>query len=160
MPSDNRIPTDNPLVQAMAQARSAAEDFTKLFAEMKLPPVPDMEALMAAHRRNIEALSAANRVALEGAQALARRHMEIMQQMMTELTESMRALASAEAPQEKAAKQAELLKQAYEHAVTNSRELSDLIQKSSGEALGVLNRRFSEAMDEVRALMEKAKKAG
>jgi phasin family protein len=159
MPSDStRTPPGNPMAEAIAQARGAAEDFAKMFAEMKLPPVPDMEALMAAHRRNMEALSAANRVALEGAQAVARRHMEIMQQMMTELTESLRALASTDAPQDKAAKQAELLKQAYERAVAHTRELSELIQKSSGEALGVLNRRFAEAMEEVRDLMDKAKK--
>ncbi|MDA8251411.1 MAG: TIGR01841 family phasin [Rhodospirillales bacterium] len=142
----------------MAQARSAAEDFSKLFSEMKLPPVPDMEALMTAHRRNMEALSAANRVALEGAQAVARRHMEIMQQTMAELTETIRSLAGADAPQDKAAKQADLLKHAYERAVANTKELSDLIQKSNGEAIGLLNRRFAEAMDEVKALMEKAKR--
>lgn len=151
---------DNPVAQAMAQARSAAEDFTRIFSEMKLPPVPDMEALMTAHRRNMEALSAANRVALEGAQAVARRHMEIMQQTMAEMTETMRTLASVNAPQDKAAKQAELLKNAYERAVANTRELSDLIQKSNGEALSVLNHRFAEAMDEIKTLMEKAKQAG
>lgn len=159
-PESSFTPTDNPIAHAMAQAHSAAEDFTRMFAEMKLPPMPDMEVLMTAHRRNMEALSAANRVALEGAQAVARRHMEIMQQMMAELTETIRALAVADAPQAKAAKQAELLKQAYERAVANAKELTDLIQHSNGEALSVLNRRFSEAMDEVRTLMEKAKKPG
>ena len=159
MPSDSSFtPSDNPIAHAMAQARSAAEDFSKLFSEMKLPPVPDMEALMTAHRRNMEALSAANRVALEGAQAVARRHMEIMQQTMAELTETIRSLAAADAPQAKAAKQADLLKHAYERAVANTKELSDLIQKSNGEAIGLLNRRFAEAMDEVKALMEKAKR--
>lgn len=151
---------DNPMAQAMAQARGAAEDFARLFRDMKLPPVPDMEALMTAHRRNLEAMTAANRVALEGAQAVARRHMEIMQQTMAELTDNMRALATAEAPQEKAARQAELLKVAYERAVANTRELSDLIQRSSGEALSLLNHRFAEAMDEVKALMEKARTTG
>jgi phasin family protein len=166
MPSDKRSTPkdspagDDPFTQAMNQARSAVEDFTKLFSDLKLPPVPDMEALMTAHRRNMEALSSANRVALEGAQAVARRHMEIMQQMMAELTESLRALASAEAPQDKATKQAELLRQAYERAVAHTKELSELIQKSSVEALSVLNRRFAEAMEEVRALVDKAKKAG
>jgi len=148
---------DNPMAQAMAQARSAAEEFTKLFSDMKMPAVPDMEALMTAHRRNMEALSAANRVALEGAQAVARRHMEIMQQTMAELTETMRTLASVDAPQEKAAKQAELLKQAYARAVQNGREIGDLIQKSNGEALALLNKRFADAMDEIKVLMNKAK---
>ena len=71
---------------------SAMGEFTRLFSELKMPPMPDMDALLAAHRRNLETLSAANRVALDGAQAVARRNMEIMQQTMAELTESMRQL--------------------------------------------------------------------
>jgi phasin family protein len=130
-------------------------EFSKFFAQVKWPVMPDMEAFLAAHRRNMETLSAANRVALEGAQAVARRHMEIMQQSMVELTETMQALAAAEGPQAKAAKQAELLKHGYERAVANMKELSDLIQRSNGEAVGMLNKRFSEAMDEVKALVEK-----
>ena len=45
-------------------------DFTKIFADMKMPAMPDMEAFIAANRRNIEAITAANRIALEGAQAV------------------------------------------------------------------------------------------
>jgi phasin family protein len=132
-------------------------DFTKFFADMKLPALPDMEAFLAANRKNLETLTAANRVALEGAQAVARRHMEMMQSSMAELTEAMQALASTEAPQAKAARQAELLKQAYQHAVAHMKELSDLIQQSNAEALALLNTRFAEAMDEVKALAQKAR---
>jgi len=130
-------------------------DFAKLFSEMKLPAMPDMEPFIAANRRNIETFTAANRVAMEGAQAIARRNMEIMQQSVAELTEGMKALATAEGPQAKAAKQAEMLKQAYEHAVANMQELRDLIQQSNAEALALINQRFVEAMDEVKALAEK-----
>jgi phasin family protein len=136
--------------------RDYAADFTKLFAEMKLPSLPDMDAFVSANRRNMETFTAANRIALEGAQAVARRHMEIMQQSMTELTEAMKSLATAEAPQAKAARQAEMLKQAYERAVANMKELSDLIQHSNAEALALINTRFAEAMDEVKALAQKA----
>ena len=132
-------------------------EFGKLFADMKLPAVPDMEAFVSASRRNMETLTAANRVALEGAQAVARRHMEIVQQSMAEMTEAVRAMSSVEAPQAKAAKQAELLKQAYEHAVANMKEISDLIQHSNAEAVKLLNARFVEALDEVKALAEKSK---
>ena len=131
-------------------------DFSKMFAEMKLPGLPNMDAFATANRKNMEMLSAANRVAMEGAQAVARRHMEIMQQSMAEVTEAMKALASIEAPQAKAAKQAELVKTAYEHAVANMKELSDLIQHSNAEALSLINQRFTEAMDEVKALAQKA----
>jgi phasin family protein len=131
-------------------------DFTKMFADLKFPAMPDMEAFVTASRRNIETLTAANKVALEGAQAVARRHMEIVQQNMAELTEAVRSLSTAEAPQAKAAKQAELLKVAYERSVANIKELSDLIQSSNAEALKLLNHRFTEAMDEIKMLADKS----
>ncbi len=133
-------------------------DPMKMFADMKLPNVPDVETLLGTYRRNIEVFSQANRVALEGAQTVARRHMEILQQMVSELAETVKLMSEADAPASKAAKQAELLKHAYERSIANSKELSDLIQHANAEALGLLNRRFMEAMDEVKSLMEKAGK--
>ena len=137
------------LLLAASTSRTSAE------IETCLPAMPDLEALASAQRRNLEALSQANRVALEGAQAVARRHMEILQSSMQEMTQAVQALSGQEAPQVKAAKQAELLKSAYEHAVANMKELADLIQKSNSEALALLNRRFAEAMDEIKGMMNK-----
>ncbi len=131
------------------------DDLMKLFSEFRLPAMPDLEGLAQAQRRNLEALSAANRIALEGAQAVARRHMEIVQSAMTEMTEAMRGLTGTESPQERAQRQAELLKSGYERAVANIREIGDLIQKSNAEALDLLNRRFAEAMEEVKQLAAK-----
>jgi phasin family protein len=148
----------NALGAAQQVAQQMTTEFSKMFSQMKMPGTPDMDALLAAHRRNIETLTQANRVAMEGAQAVARRHMEIMQQGMAEMTETVRALASAEAPQARAAKQAEMLKASYERAVANMRELSDMIQNASGEAVGLLNKRFTEAMDEVKVLIEKSQR--
>lgn len=132
-------------------------DMMRMLGEFRMPMMPDLEALAASQRKNLEALSQANRVALEGAQAIARRHMEILQHGMSELTQSMQQMA-AQDPQSTAARQAELMKSSYEKAVANMRELADLIQKSSEEAVSVLNRRFAEAMDEIRALSQQTKK--
>ena len=137
------------------QGNRPEADMMKMLAEWRVPGMPDMEQLASAQRRNFEALSAANKVALEGAQAVARRHMEILQQSMSEMTQAMQSVAGAQDPQARAAKQAEMLKTAYEHAVGNMRELADLIQKSNGEALSVLNQRVTEAMDEVKGMMNK-----
>ena len=131
------------------------DDMMKMLAEFRLPAMPDLEGLAQAQRRNLEALSAANKVALEGAQAVARRHMEIMQSAMSEMTDALRSMSGTESPQDRAARQAELLKSGYERAVANMREVADLIQKSNGEALGLLNRRFAEAMDEVKSMAAK-----
>ena len=131
-------------------------EMTRRFSEMRFPSmIPDTSALMAAHRRNMEVLAQANRLALEGAQAVGRRHMEIMQQTLTEFSEHMRELSATETPQAKAARQAELVKTSYEHAVANIRDLSELIQRSNTEALQVLSDRFRESMDEIRGLIEK-----
>ncbi len=131
-------------------------EFGRMFSEMRFPGMPDMDAFLAAHRRNMETLSAANRVALEGAQSVAKRHMEIVQQTMQDMSETIRDLSSPDNPQARAAKQADLVKNAYERAVSHMRDLAELIQRSNGEALQMLNQRFTEAMDEVKALAEKA----
>lgn len=136
----------------MEKGMAGMAEFTKLFQGMKMPGMEGMEPFLMAQRRNMEVLSAANKVALEGAQAVAKRHMEIMQQTMAEMTESMRQMTSPESPQARAARQAELLKTNYERAVAHIRELADLIQKSNGEAVEMLNKRFAEALDEVKKL--------
>ena len=138
---------------AMSAGMGSMSDFSKMFETMRFPAMPDMDLMLGAYRRNLEALSAANRVALEGAQQIARRNMEIMQQTMGEMTDAMRGLTATESPQDRAGKQAEMLKGAYERAVGHMKELADLIQRSNGEALDVLNQRFTEAMDEVKGLV-------
>lgn len=130
-------------------------DVKKLMGDVKFPAMPDMEAVLSAYKRNLEALTEANRVALEGAQTVARRHMEIVQATMSGLSNTMKDLSSNQTPASRAAKQAELLRKAYEDAVTNTQELGDLIKKSNAEAMNRLNTRFSEAMTEMQALLEK-----
>ena len=133
-----------------------ADEMMKVFGQMKMPGMMDLSSLAEAQKRNMEALATANRLAMEGMQAIARRNMEIMQQAMTEMGEAAQRMSNAEAsPQAKAAQQADMLKAAYERAVSNMKEIADLIQKSNGEALGVLNRRFSEALEEGKALISK-----
>lgn len=132
-------------------------DVKKLMGDVKLPAMPDMEAVLAAYKRNLDALTEANRVALEGAQAVARRHMEIVQSTMSGLSSTMKDLSTNQTPAGRAAKQAELLRKAYEDAVANTQELGDLIKKSNAEAMNKLNARFSEAMAEMQALLEKKK---
>ena len=146
---------------AMETGMAKMNEFTRMFSDMKmpsLPGMPDMESFLSAHRRNMEVLSAANRVALEGAQTVARRHMEILQQTMQEVTQTMKEMTAPESPTAKAAKQTELMKSSYERAVAHMKEIADLIQRSNGEAMGMLNQRFTEAMDEVKQLAEKVGK--
>lgn len=132
------------------------DEIMKMFGSMKMPNMPDFQTFAEAQKRNLDALTTANKLAMEGAQAVAKRNMEIVQQAMGEMTQAVQSLASPDgSPQDKATKQAEMMKSAYEHAVANMQELAELIQKSNGEAVGVLNRRFTEALEEVKGLMHK-----
>ena len=40
--------------------------------------------------------------------------------------------------------------------MSNTKEMSDLIQRANGEAVDQLNHRFTEAMEEMKTLMAKA----
>ncbi|MBX9751092.1 MAG: phasin family protein [Roseococcus sp.] len=131
------------------------EEMMRAFTSMKMPAMPDFQAFADTQRRNLEALTTANKLAMEGAQAVGRRNMEIIQQVMSEMTQAMQSIATVEgSPNAKAAQQAELMKGAYERAVANMQEIAELIQKSNGEAVGVLNRRFAEALEEVKGLVK------
>jgi phasin family protein len=159
--SDKRtLPGTDFMTKAMEAFRANAEEFARLFGDLRLPGLPDRDAILEAHKRNVEALANANRVAIEGVQAVARRNMDMLQEAMTEVSQTMRSLTSSGAPTDRAAHQAELLKRAYDRAVEHARELSELIQKTNSEAATVLNRRFVEAMDEVKGLIAQAKASG
>ena len=144
------------LASPFGTASAGDYDFTRMFKEMTPAAMPDLEAVLAVHRRNLEAVSEANRLALEGAQAVARRHMEIMQATMAGLSGTIKEVTASGTPADRAAKQTDLLKQAYENAVSNTRELGDLIQRANAEAMQRLNDRFSEAMSEMKAFFKKS----
>lgn len=140
----------------MANQGFNADEMMRIFSSMKMPSMEHFHALAEAQKRNMDAMVAANRVALEGAQTIARRNLELMQQTMGEMAEAMKGLTSLDGtPATKAAQHADVMKAGYERAMTSMKELADLIQKANGEALEVLNRRFTEAMEEMRRMMQK-----
>ena len=129
-------------------------DLGKLLGDLKVPGI-DIEALLTAQRKNIEALAAANKVAVEGMQAVAKRQAEILTQSMTEVTEIAQQLAKTGNPQEMTAKQAELSRQAFEKALANMRELAEMVSKANTEAFAVINKRFTDSIEELKSLLVK-----
>jgi phasin family protein len=129
-------------------------DMQKVFADFKIPGV-DMQELLVAQQKNIAALTQANQHAVEGLQSLARRQAEILQQAMKSATDGAKAAVGAGGPKEAAAKQAELAKAAFEHAVANMREMAEMVGKSSDQAFNVISKRVSEGLDE---MTQKARK--
>lgn len=132
-------------------------DVSKYFVEMKIPGV-DVEALVSAQKKNMDALTNANKVALEGIQSLISRQAEIFRQTMEEATTMANSLTASGTPQEKVSKQAELTKAAFEHALSNAKEVSEIISKSNTEVAALLNARMTQAMEELKSALEQAGK--
>jgi phasin family protein len=128
-------------------------DFSKVLGEFKLPGV-DVDAVLQAQRKNIEALTAANRTAAEGVQAFARRQGEILRQNLAELQAQFSSVAAPGAPQEKLAKQTELAKAAFEKAITDMKELAELLAKSNTEAAEIVSKRVSASFDELKTVLK------
>jgi phasin family protein len=131
-------------------------DISKYLGDFKVPGV-DVETLVASQRKNIEALTQANKLAFEGFQALFKRQVEIARQSIEESATVARQLVEAGTPQEKAVRQTELTKDAFEQALANSRELSEIVAKSNGEAFDLLNKRFFQVLDEMKETISKTK---
>jgi phasin family protein len=131
-------------------------DMSKYLGDFKVPGV-DVETLVASQRKNIEALTQANKLAFEGIQALFKRQVEIARSAIEESASAARHLVEAGTPQEKAVRQTELTKEAFEQALANARELSEIVAKSNAEAFDALNKRFFQILDEVKDGISKAK---
>ncbi|HTH96993.1 MAG TPA: phasin family protein [Stellaceae bacterium] len=129
-------------------------DVSKILGEFKLPGV-DMETIVATQRKNIDALTKANQLALEGFQTVARRQVEIIRAGIEEASTHMRDMMSAKTNEERVAKQTALAKQSVEKAIANARELAEIVAKAQNEAFDVLNKRFTEGLDEVGGLVKK-----
>jgi phasin family protein len=116
-----------------------------------------VDSIVANQRKNVEALTSANRVALEGMQAVIKRQVEILQETMNETSKALDSIAKAGSPPEAAAKQAELAKSAYERALSNGRELAEMISKAQKEATDAINARIAEFLDEYKDTVLKLK---
>ena len=132
-------------------------DVSKILAEFKLPGV-DVDAILVSQRKNIEAVTAANQLAIEGMQAVVRRQAEILRTTMEETGSILTEVLSAGSPEDKAAKQAELVKGAFENALSNMKELAELVAKSNTEAANVISKRVSEGLEELKVALAKAGK--
>ncbi len=138
--------------QFYADFNKSFADYSKLFGNGKLPSF-DVEAMIAAQRKNIEALTAANQVAFEGVQSIAKRQVEIARKAAEELSQAARELTAVGSPEDKMVRHAALAKDAFETAVANLRELSGIAQKANTEAVDLISKRVVENFEEVKSAL-------
>ncbi len=125
------------------------------FAPFALPNV-DVDALIAAQRRNVEALTAANQVAADGVKTFTTLQTEIVRGVIDDYAKAVNTLMGVSDPQVGAVKQAELAKASFEKSVDSVRELAEIATKTQAETLDVLNKRVAEGLDEIQAFATKS----
>jgi len=129
----------------------------KLFAGLPFASF-DVDALVTSQRKNIEAFTQANQLAVEGIQALAKRQVELARAAIDEASTMVREWANGAPSEEKFQKQALFAKQAFEKSVSSARELVELAGKTQSDAFEVLNKRFTESIDELGSFAKKETK--
>jgi phasin family protein len=139
---------------AKTDSKNGFFDVTKAFGDFRLPGI-DVDAIVAAQRKNFEALTQVNQFAVEGLRTVAKRQVEIAQQTIEEASALVRDWTQPGAPEERLANTVEAAKQAFEKGVANVRELTELTTKASGDVFSVIARRVSEGFDEVRLYAKK-----
>lgn len=150
-------PFDVSKVMAGLDPTELMNKFTSALGDFKVPGI-DMNSVLESQRKNVEALTSANKQALEGVQAVVARQSEILRETMEEASSAITELSSAGSPTQMAAKQGELLKQAFDKALANMRELTEMTAKSNTEAFNTLKDRNSEIVEEIKQLVSNLRK--
>ena len=130
-------------------------EFTKAMSQFKVPGL-DVEAMLASQRKNVEAFTAANRLAVEGVQAVMRRQQEIFRQTVEDTSQTLRDVTATAAPDERVGKQLDALREAYDQALTNMQELSEMMTKSNAEASDMIKARISDSLGELKTTLKSA----
>lgn len=133
-------------------------DVTKMMGDFKLPTI-NMEAVLAAHRRNIEVMTAVNQACFESMQNLVRRQAELARQCLEECTTMVNAAMSSDTPEEKVIRQAEMSKAAVEKCMANAREIAETVTKSNCQAMEAFSNRMNEGLEEFRSIVKNGRAA-
>ena len=127
-------------------------DFTKVAGDFKMPAV-NVETVVETARKNFAVLTSANTAAVETMKTIAQRQGDMVRAAMEDLSKHGSEVLAAATVEEKAIKNIEFAKKAYETAIANAKEIGDMVGKSQTEAFDALNARVAELTEEVKAAL-------
>ncbi|MDI1343398.1 MAG: TIGR01841 family phasin [Pseudolabrys sp.] len=139
----------------MADAAQNFTDMFKKFGEQLKVPSFDMTKIMEHQQKNLEAMTKSWQAVAGGASEIAQKQRAIFEAAMKDMAEMAQAYKPGGSPQDAMAKQAEFAKKAMEATIANTRDIAELVQKSSTEAFKIVQDRMKESYEEIRATVEK-----
>lgn len=108
--------------------------------------------------KNIQSINKVQQTSIENFQEIAYRQNEIFSQIMQQTSTMANDMIDNSNPEEKLRKNALNFQKSYEQALSNAREISELIKKSNVETNKILTKRATESLQEVTCVQKK--KAG
>ncbi|TAJ90943.1 MAG: phasin family protein [Reyranella sp.] len=139
----------------MADATQPFNDMFKKLGEQLKVPAFDMSKMMEHHQKNLDAMARSWQAMAGGASEIATKQREIFEAAVKDVTEMVQSYKPGGNPQEMMTKQAEFAKKAMEAAIANTKDIAELVQKSSTEAFKIVQDRMKESYEEIRAGVEK-----
>ncbi|MBV8191075.1 MAG: TIGR01841 family phasin [Alphaproteobacteria bacterium] len=136
----------------------APQNFTDMFmrlGEQLRVPQFDMNKIMEHQQKNLEAMSKSWQAMASGASEIATRQRAIFEQAVQDVTAMVQDYKPGGTPQDMVAKQSEFAKKAMEAAIANTRDIAELVQKSTGEAFRIVQDRMKESYEEIKASLER-----
>src|SRR5882672_8256890 len=139
----------------MAQAPQNFTDMFKNLGEQLKIPSLDMSKIMEHQQKNLEAMTKSWQAMASGATEIASKQRAIFEAAVKDVTAMAQEYKPGGSPQEIMAKQTEFAKKAMEAAIANTRDIAELVQKSSTEAFKIVQDRMKESYEEIKASVEK-----
>jgi phasin family protein len=136
----------------------APQNFTDMFKnlgeQLKIAPF-DMTKIMEHQQKNLEAMTKSWQAMAGAANEIAQKQRAIFEQAVKDVTAMVQEYKPGGSPQDIMAKQTEFAKKAMEAAIANTRDIAELVQKSSTEAFKIVQDRMKESYEEIKASVEK-----
>lgn len=111
----------------------------------------DADKVLAAQQRNIDAFANASQIVVDGAKVLAQRQSELMQSSVDQWMAASQGAMTLKPGEFVPADQLTKVKTAYETAVANAKEMTEIAMKAQGEATSVLTKCFMANIDDMKA---------
>ena len=133
------------------------ENWLKSDATKSIPgfgaPV-DFSTMMESGRKTLQAITEAQQVAIESIQTIAQRQGEILSQFVQDQSAIAKDIVTEGTPEEKVARSADMMRKNYEKTINASREVADMLGKSTREASDIINKRVTAAFSELKDSVE------
>ncbi len=125
-------------------------DFSKIAGQLNFPVV-GVESIVETSRKNFAAFTTVSTATVESMKTIAQRQGDMVRAAMEDFSKHGSEVLAAATIEEKAAKQIDFAKKAYDAALANTKELAGLYAKGHAEAIETLSGRVAELTEEVKA---------